>query len=52
MQPQAVAVLCLADGTSVVTEGVYDNRFRYVDELARMGAKIQVDGRTAIIRCV
>lgn len=49
MQPQAVAVLCLADGTSVVTEGVYDNRFRYVDELARMGAKIQVDGRTAII---
>lgn len=49
MQPLAVAVLCLADGTSVVTEGVYDNRFRYVDELARMGAKIQVDGRTAII---
>ena len=49
MQPQAVVALCLADGTSVVTEGVYDNRFRYVDELARMGAKIQVDGRTAII---
>ena len=49
MQPQAVAVLCLASGTSVVTDGIYDGRFRYVDELARMGAKIQVDGRTAIV---
>ena len=49
MQPLATAVLCLADATSVVTEGVYDNRFRYVDELARMGAKIQVDGRTAVV---
>ena len=39
-------------GTSVVTEGVWDNRFKYVDELAKMGAKIQVDGRVAIIEGV
>ena len=45
MQPQIAAVLCLAQGTSVLTEGVWDNRYRYVDEFRRMGAKIQVDGR-------
>ncbi len=49
MQPQLSAVLCLAEGTSVITEGVWDNRYRYVDELRRMGAKIQVDGKVAII---
>jgi len=49
MQPQLSAVLCLANGTSVVTEGVWDNRYRYVDELRRMGARIQVDGKVAII---
>ncbi len=49
MQPQSVSVLCLANGTSVVTDGVFDNRFRYVDELRRMGARIQVDGKVAII---
>lgn len=49
MQPQLSTVLCLAEGTSVVTEGVWDNRYRYVDELRRMGAKIQVDGKVAII---
>ncbi len=52
MQPQIATVLCLAEGTSVVTEGVWDNRFKYVDELAKMGAKIQVDGRIAIIEGV
>lgn len=52
MQPQLAAVLCLADGTSIVTEGVWENRYRYVDELRRMGAKIQVDGKIAIIEGV
>lgn len=49
MQPQVSVLLCLAEGTSIVTEGVWDNRFRYVDELTRMGAKISVDGRIAIV---
>jgi UDP-N-acetylglucosamine 1-carboxyvinyltransferase len=49
MQPQMTAMLTVADGTSVITEGVWDNRFRYVDELARMGANIQVDGKVAVI---
>lgn len=49
MQPMMGVLLCLADGTSVITEGIYDNRFKYMDELRRMGAEVQVDGRTAII---
>ena len=49
MQPQMGALLCLANGTSVVTEGIYDNRFKYVNELRKMGAEIQVDGRIAVI---
>ena len=52
MQPQIAAVLCLARGTSVLTEGVWDNRYRYVDEFRRMGAQIQVDGKVAIIEGV
>jgi UDP-N-acetylglucosamine 1-carboxyvinyltransferase len=49
MQPQ-MAVLCtLADGTSSITEGIWDNRFRYVDELRRMGASISVNGKIALI---
>ncbi len=52
MQPQLSAVLCLAEGTSVVTEGVWENRYRYADELRRMGASIQVDGKVAIIEGV
>ena len=52
MQPQITTVLCLAEGTSTVTEGVWDNRYKYVDELAKMGATIQVSGRTAIIEGV
>ncbi len=52
MQPQIAACLCLAEGTSVVTEGVWDNRYRYVDEFRRMGAKIQVDGKVAVIEGV
>lgn len=49
MQPQIVAFLALAQGTSIVTEGVWDNRFRYVDQLTMMGANIQVDGKVAVI---
>ena len=49
MQPQIVVLLCLAQGTSLVTEGVWENRFKYVDELRRMGADIAVEGRVAII---
>ena len=52
MQPQISVALCLADGTSVVTEGVYDNRYKYIQELSRMGADAQVDGCTAIINGV
>ena len=52
MQPQLSAILCIAEGTSTVTEGVWDNRFRYVDELAKMGSSIRVIGRTAIIEGV
>lgn len=49
MQPQIATILTLAEGTSIVTEGVWDNRFRYVDQLSLMGAEIKVDGKTAVI---
>lgn len=49
MQPQIAVVLALANGTSVVTESIFENRFKYVDELARMGSCIKVEGNTAII---
>ena len=49
MQPQMCALLCVANGTSVITEGVYDNRFKYVNELRKMGAEIQVDGRVCVV---
>jgi UDP-N-acetylglucosamine 1-carboxyvinyltransferase len=52
MQPQIATVLCLAEGTSVITEDVWDNRYKYVAELRRMGAQIQVDGRVAVIEGV
>ena len=52
MQPQMTVALSLAAGTSIVTEGVWDNRYRYVDELRRMGAHIQVDGRVAVVEGV
>lgn len=48
MQPQMGVLLCLAEGTSVITEGIYDNRFKYVNELCKMGAEIKVDGRVAV----
>ena len=49
MVPQATVLLALAEGTSVIQEGIWSNRFRYADELRRMGAKFSVDGKTAII---
>ena len=52
MQPQITACLCLARGTSMVNEGIWDNRYRYVDEFKRMGAKIQVDGKVAVVEGV
>ena len=52
MQSQIAVALCLAEGTSVLTEGVWDNRYRYVDELRRMGAQIQVNGKVAVIEGV
>ena len=52
MQPQMATVLTLAKGTSIVSEGVWDNRFKYVDQLTRMGANIEVNGKVAIIQGV
>lgn len=49
MHPQMAALLCVAEGTSIINESVWDNRFRYVDELKRLGANIQVDGKIAVI---
>ena len=49
MQPQISVVLALANGTSVVTESIFENRFKYVDELARMGSNIKVEGNVSVI---
>ncbi len=49
MQPQITITLGLSAGTSIVTESIFENRFKYVDELTRMGANIKVEGNTAII---
>lgn len=52
MQPQISVALALAQGISIVTESIFDNRFKYVDELAKMGSNIKVEGNTAIIEGV
>lgn len=49
MQPQITVALALSNGTSIVTESIFENRFKYVDELIRMGASIKVEGNTAIV---
>lgn len=49
MQPQITVALALSRGTSIVTESIFENRFKYVDELTRMGANIKVEGNTAIV---
>lgn len=52
MQPQIAALLTVADGTSVITESIWDNRFRYADQLIKMGAVIDVDGKIEVINGV
>lgn len=52
MQPQVTTLLTITKGTSIVSEDVWDNRFKYVDELSRLGAKITVDGNRAIVEGV
>ena len=52
MQPQISTLLSLASGNSMVSESVWDNRFRYVEQLTRMGANISVDGKSAFIQGV
>ena len=52
MQPQIGVVLALAKGTSTITESIFENRFKYLDELARMGANIKVEGNSATIEGV
>ena len=52
MQPQMAVLLALANGTSIISEGIWENRFRYVEQLTRMGASIQVDGKLAVIEGV
>ena len=49
MHPQMTALLCTIDGTSYINESIYENRFRYVEELKRMGAKLKIDGRLLAI---
>lgn len=52
MQPQMATILAISEGISIVTESIFENRFKYVDELTRMGAKIKVEGNTAIVEGV
>lgn len=52
MQPQIAVALGLSEGTSMVTESIFENRFKYVDELTRMGANVKVEGNTAFIEGV
>ncbi len=52
MQPQMAVTLGLSEGTSIITESIFENRFKYVNELARMGANIKVEGNVAIINGV
>ena len=52
LQPQMAALLSVCQGTNIITENVWENRFQYIDELRRMGANITVDGRIAIIEGV
>ena len=52
MQAQFMALNCIADGTAVITETIFENRFMHVNELVRLGAKIEVDGHTAVVHGV
>ena len=50
MQAQIMAMMCLAEGQSIITEKIFENRFMHVSELKRMGADISIEGNTAIVR--
>lgn len=52
MQPQMAVLLALADGTSIISESIWSNRFRYAEQLNRMGAVIKVDGQLAVVQGV
>ena len=52
MQAQLMAVNCIADGSAVISETIFANRFMHVNELVRLGAKIEVDGHTAVVHGV
>lgn len=52
MQAQLMAVACVADGTSIIAETIFENRFMHVQELRRLGARIEVDGHTAVVKGV
>ncbi|HDM78803.1 MAG TPA: UDP-N-acetylglucosamine 1-carboxyvinyltransferase, partial [Deltaproteobacteria bacterium] len=52
MQAQFMALMCLGNGTSVITEQIFENRFMHVSELRRLGADISIDGRTAVVKGV
>ena len=52
MQPQMAIILSIANGTSILTENVWDNRYQYIGQLLRMGAKVQVDGKIAVFEGV
>ena len=52
MQPQIGVTMALSEGTSVITESIFENRFKYLDELTRMGANVKIEGNTAIIEGV
>ena len=52
MQPQIGVTLALCKGTSIITESIFENRFKYLDELARMGANVKVEGNSATIEGV
>ncbi|HEY2187105.1 MAG TPA: UDP-N-acetylglucosamine 1-carboxyvinyltransferase, partial [Caldimonas sp.] len=52
MQAQLMALDCIADGTATITETIFENRFMHVNELMRLGAKIEIDGRVAVVQGV
>ncbi|MCW2278859.1 UDP-N-acetylglucosamine 1-carboxyvinyltransferase [Heliophilum fasciatum] len=52
MQPQLMALMTISEGTSIITESIFENRFKHVDELRRMGADIRLEGRVAIVKGV
>ena len=50
LQPQAIALLSVAEGTAMITENIFESRFMFCDEIARMGAQVRTDGHHAVVR--